>query len=77
MPRDGSTLSLVRYTEGIDGVRSAFTRLTSVMLNKDFLLYLPVGTRILRHTSCRKLLCEMLSISVAVWLSTMPSGIPN
>ena len=46
-----------------------------MMLNKDFLLYLPVGTRILRHTNCRKLLCEMLSISTAVWLSIMPSGI--
>ena len=64
-------LSMVRYSpEGITGVRSAFTRSTSVILNNDFLLCRPVGVIILRQTSCLKLLEEMPNICAAVAEST-------
>jgi hypothetical protein len=57
--------TFLRYTEGIDGVRFAFTAETSARRNTERLLVLAIGTRTFLNTSWRKLLLDIPSISAA------------
>jgi hypothetical protein len=57
--------TFLRYTEGIDGERFAFTSRTSDKRNTERLLVLVIGTRTFLNTSWRKLLLDMPSNSAA------------